>query len=106
MSSLFLNLLIDNGVKGIVIEALGRGNVPPQMVPGIARAIENNIPVLLTSRCPIGRVLDNYGYEGGGYHLHQLGVIFTKSLNGQKARIQLILSLGLTSDIGEINSLF
>lgn len=106
MSSDLLNLMIDAGVKGFVIEALGRGNVPPQMVPGITRAIENHIPVLLTSRCPIGRVLDNYGYEGGGHHLQSLGVIFTKNLNGQKARIQLMLVLGLTHNLEEIKHLF
>jgi L-asparaginase len=106
MGSELLNLLIDSHIKGIVIEALGRGNVPPQMIDGIKRAIENNIPILLTSRCPIGRVLDNYGYEGGGHHLHQLGVIFTKNLNGQKARIQLMLALGLTNQINEIAKLF
>lgn len=106
MSSDLLNLLIDHQVKGIVIEALGRGNVPPQMVPGIQKAIDKNIPVLLTSRCPIGRVLDNYGYEGGGYHLQQLGVIFTKNLNGQKARIQLMLALGITKDIDTLKSYF
>lgn len=106
MGSELLNLLIDNGAKGFVIEALGRGNVPPQMVSGITRAIELNIPVLLTSRCPIGRVLDNYGYEGGGHHLQSLGVIFTQSLNGQKARIQLMLALGLTQKVDVIKTLF
>lgn len=106
MGSELLNLLIDHGAKGFVIEALGRGNVPPQMVPGITRAIELNIPVLLTSRCPIGRVLDNYGYEGGGHHLQSLGVIFTQSLNGQKARIQLMLALGLTQKVDVIKTLF
>lgn len=105
-SSDMLNLLIDNHIKGIVIEALGRGNVTPEMVPGIKRAIASDIPIVLTSRAPIGRVLDNYGYEGGGYHLKQLGVIFTKGLNGQKARIQLMLALGITSNIEELKSLF
>jgi L-asparaginase len=105
-SSVILNSLIDHGTKGIVLEALGRGNVPPQMVPGIQRAIEKNIPVLITSRCPKGRVLDSYGYEGGGHHLKQLGVIFTENLNSQKARIQLILALGITSDIDIIKSYF
>ncbi len=105
-SSQILNLLIDNHIKGIVIEALGRGNVPPQMIPGIKRAIEKNIPILLTSRCPIGRVLDNYGYEGGGHHLRELGVIFTQNLNGQKARIQLMLALGITQDIDQLRNFF
>ena len=105
-SSLLLNLLIDHGVKGIIIESLGRGNVPPQMVPGIVRALENHIPVVLTSRCPKGRVLDSYGYEGGGHHLKQLGVIFTQNLSSHKARIRLMLALGLTQDLIEIKNLF
>ncbi len=105
-SSQMLNLLIDHHIKGIVIEALGRGNVTPQMIPGIKRAIENGIPVVLTSRSPIGRVLDNYGYEGGGHQLKQLGVIFTNGLNGQKARIQLILGLGLYTDLNMLRTLF
>lgn len=105
-SSLILNFLIDQNIKGIVIEALGRGNVPPQMIPGIKRAIENNIPVVLTSRCPKGRVLDNYGYDGGGYHLRTLGVIFTKNLNSQKARIRLMLVLGLVQITEEIQNYF
>jgi L-asparaginase len=105
-SSVFLNLMIEHGVKGIVIEALGRGNVPPQMVEGISKAIQKNIPVVLTSRCPKGRVLDSYGYEGGGHHLKQLGVIFTENMSSQKARIRLMLALGLTSSISEIKKMF
>ena len=106
LSSDILNLLINNNVKGIVLEALGRGNVPPSLVPGIKKAIDLGIPVLITSRCPKGRVLDSYGYEGGGHHLKQLGVIFTENLNSQKARIQLILALGLTQQIDEIKKYF
>ena len=35
----------------------------------IKRAIENNIPVVVVSRCFEGRVFESYGYEGGGKHL-------------------------------------
>ncbi len=105
-SSEILNLLIDHGIKGIVLEALGRGNVPPQMVPGIKRAIDANIPVVITSRCPKGRVLDSYGYEGGGHHLRQLGVIFTENLSSQKARIRLILALGVSNEYNRIKEFF
>jgi len=76
------------------------------MVAGIMRAIENQIPVLITSRCPKGRVLDSYGYEGGGHHLKQLGVIFTENLNAQKARIQLILALGVSSSVEDVKKYF
>ncbi|MFA5526721.1 MAG: asparaginase domain-containing protein, partial [Acholeplasmataceae bacterium] len=105
-SSVFLNLLIEQGTKGIVIEALGRGNVPPLMVEGITKAIALDIPVLLTSRCPMGRVLDSYGYEGGGHHLKKLGVIFTENLSSQKARIRLMLALGASSSLSEIKKYF
>jgi L-asparaginase len=105
-SSLILNLLIDHGVKGIVLESLGRGNVPPQMVEGIEYAISKNIPVVLTSRCPKGRVLDSYGYEGGGHHLRNLGVVFTQNLLSHKARIRLMLILGVTDEIDKIKTFF
>lgn len=101
-----VDFYIDSGYKGIVIEALGRGNIPPQLVPGIKRAIDNNIPVVMVSRCYTGRVLYTYGYEGGGKHLKDLGVIFGGNLPGQKARIKLMLSLGYTKDIERIREIF
>mgnify|MGYP001221693721 CR=1 FL=1 len=101
-----INYSIDCGYKGIVIEGLGRGNVPPSMVDGIVNSISKGIPVVLVSRCPTGRVLDTYGYEGGGKHLRQLGVIFGGNLPGQKARIKLMLSLGMTDDMGTIRNIF
>lgn len=101
-----INYCIDCGYKGIVIEGLGRGNVPPSMVDGILNSISKNIPVVLVSRCPTGRVLDTYGYEGGGKHLRQLGVIFGGNLPGQKARIKLMLSLGMTDDMETIRNIF
>jgi L-asparaginase len=63
------------------------------MLPGIKRALAAAIPVVITSRCPSGRVFDTYGYEGGGKHLTSLGCIIAPNLNGQKARLLLMLSL-------------
>lgn len=80
-------------VQGIILEAFGRGNVPPMMVSSIKRALDHGIKVVITSRCPKGRVRDTYGYEGGGYHLKQLGVLFAGDLSSQKARIKLLLAL-------------
>ena len=104
--STLIDACIDAGAKGLVIEALGRGNVPPDSVKGIARAISNGLPVVLVSRCLRGRVFESYGYEGGGKHLLNLGVIFADFLNGQKARIKLALALAVTKDPAEIRSLF
>lgn len=106
MDSRFIDFCIDNNDKGIVIEALGRGNVPKDMVPGIKRAINKNIPIVLVSRCFEGRISDSYGYEGGGKELRELGVIFSDTLPGQKARIKLMVALSIFTSIDGIRSLF
>ena len=93
MNSDIIDFAIEKGYKGIVIEALGRGNVPPIMVDGIKRALNKKIPVVIVSRCFEGRVYESYGYEGGGKMLKDLGVFFEESIPGQKARIKLIVAL-------------
>lgn len=106
MDSTLINYAISLGIKGIVIEGMGRGNVPPRMVLGIKNAIDKNIPVVLVSRCFEGRVLDTYGYHGGGKELKEMGVIFSDSLPGQKARIKLMLALTKNLDIQGIRDIF
>ncbi len=91
-----LDFLVDSKrIQGVILEAFGRGNVPPMMVPSIKRALDQGIKVVITSRCPKGRVRDTYGYDGGGYHLKQLGVLFAGDLSSQKARIKLMLALSV-----------
>ncbi|SEG03979.1 L-asparaginase [Caloramator fervidus] len=106
MDSSYIDFCIEKGVDGLVIEGMGRGNVTPFMVEGIKRAIEKNIPVVVVSRCFQGRVLDSYGYPGGGKNLRDLGVIFGDNLPGQKARIKLIVALSKTRDLNEIRKIF
>ncbi|MCY6372348.1 asparaginase [Clostridium ganghwense] len=106
MDSSFIDFCIDKGAKGIVVEGLGRGNIPPQMVDGVKRAIEKGIAVVIISRCFQGRVLDSYGYVGGGKQLRNMGVIFGDTLPGQKARIKLMLSLGKWKDLNQIKKVF
>ncbi|SHK13986.1 L-asparaginase [Paramaledivibacter caminithermalis DSM 15212] len=106
IDSSLLDFCVNSGAKGIVIEAMGRGNIPPMMVDGVKNAISKGIKVVLVSRCPMGRVLDSYGYEGGGKKLRELGVIFGGSLNGQKARIKLMLALSITNDNEKVKEIF
>lgn len=95
-----LNFFNEAHYNGVIIEALGQGNLPPSALPGLRQLLTNDIPVVLVSRCFNGIVSSNYQYEGGGYELHQQGVIFSNGLNGQKARLKLIVALsnGLTGD--------
>ena len=106
MDSSYIDYLIEKGCGGIVIEALGRGNVPPKMVDGIKKATELNIPVVVVSRCFEGRVFESYGYEGGGKQLKDLGVIYGDTLPGQKARIKLILAINSGMNIHEVARAF
>lgn len=106
MDSSFIEFVIDKGYGGIVIEALGRGNVPPKMVDGIKSALNKGIPVVVVSRCFEGRVHESYGYEGGGKMLKDLGVIFGDTLPGQKARIKLVLAINSTINKEEIKKQF
>lgn len=105
-NSEFIDFAIDKGYSGIVVEALGRGNVPPTMVDGIKRALNNNIPVVIVSRCFEGRVFESYGYEGGGKELKELGCIFGDVLAGQKAKIKLLVAINYTNDIDTIRKMF
>ena len=106
MDSSYLKFLVDKGTKGIVIEAFGRGNVPPQMVEGIRYALSRKIHVVIVSRCYEGRVFGSYGYEGGGKHLRNMGVIFGDALPGQKARIKLMVALSIYDDPEDVRNWF
>ena len=104
--STLIDAAVAAGARGLVIEALGRGNVPLAALPAIGRAVAGGLPVVLVSRCLRGRVFDSYGYEGGGKQLRGLGLIFGNFLSGQKARIKLMVGLGATSDQGELRRMF
>jgi L-asparaginase len=93
-----LHSLTEKKAKGIVVEGMGRGNVPPLVFNGIKEALAAGIPVVLASRCLSGRTLDHYAYAGGAKKLHDAGVILGGEISGPKARIKLMLALGLTRD--------
>lgn len=101
-----INVLIDRKVAGIVVEGMGRGNVPPVVQEAMIRAVKAGIPVVLATRCPAGRPYYAYGYAGGGRISRENGIIFAGELNGQKARLRLMLALGLTSDPDELQGWF
>lgn len=88
----YLDFAVSRGVDGIVVESFGRGNVPPHVIPGIARALEKGVIVVNATRTG-GRVLDEYGYEGGMLQQHRMGVIMAGELSAAKARLKLLLIL-------------
>jgi len=102
----FIDFAIDDGARGLVIEGLGRGNVPVAALPAIERAIGAGIPVVIASRCPRGRVLDTYAYEGAGRQLRKMGAILGGMLTSASARIKLMLELGAGWSVDKIRRSF
>lgn len=98
MDGRFIHSSIASGVKGIVLEAMGSGNVSPGILPALETAIAKGIKVLVVSRSNNGLVEPLYGYVGGGRHLMDMGVLFGENLPGHKARIKLMVALGYTTD--------
>ena len=88
-----LEALAHAKVDGLVIEALGAGNLPPQALTALKKLLIQKIPVILVSRCFNGIAEPVYNYEGGGKELADMGVIFCNSINSQKARLKLLIAL-------------
>lgn len=91
------------GADGIVIAALGTGNLPAELLPLIAATQQ---PVIIATRTHAGPVLPVYGYAGGGATLVRAGAIPASFLNAHKARILLLTLLGSGLGKGEIREIF
>jgi L-asparaginase len=94
------------GARGLVIQALGWGNMNVPMFEAVKEVMAKGIPVVITTRVWNGRVLPNYGFQGGGKTLQDAGAIFGDNLSPQKARILLMLALQTTTSAKEIQQLF
>jgi len=90
----------------LVIQALGWGNVSVPTFQAVKEVIAKGIPVVISTRVWNGRVLPNYGYEGGGKTLQQAGAVFADNLSPQKARILLMLALQTTTDQKQLQQFF
>jgi L-asparaginase len=102
----FLRHAVAQGARGIVIAAMGRGNVPPAMLPGVREAVEAGVAVVVASRCGRGRTAPSYGYDGGGVTLRDAGAIFSGELSGPKARVKLMVLLGAGASMASIRESF
>ena len=85
---------------GLVIEAFGRGNAPPGMLPALRRCLEEGKPVVLSTRCPFGEVGGEYAFEGGGGQLLRMGVVPAGPRAASLARLELVLCLAAGEPYG------
>ncbi len=102
----YIKCSLENGAKAIVIEAFGRGNVPRSIIPDVKEALAHNVLVVITSRTYTGRVLSEYGYEGGGKYLSDIGCILAGDLKGVKVRLKLMALFGKYEDPDVVKRFF
>lgn len=81
--------------SGLVIAALGAGNLPAELLPLIEEAQPSGKPIVIATRTAAGAVIPAYGYAGGGATLEAAGAIAASFLNAQKARRLLLVLLSL-----------
>jgi len=86
------------GARGIVIESFGGGRVPPWWLEAVQEAQRLGATVVIATRCPGGPLYDRYGFRGAYHDLARAGCLFAHNLNGQKARIRLMVALGSDND--------
>ena len=88
-----IDYAISSGVDGIVIEAVGAGNVNELVFKAIEKALKKKIPVVITTSVYYGSVEPVYGDEGGGAMLKKSGAILAGDLATEKARLLLMLAI-------------
>lgn len=95
-SGRILDLLTQQGARGVVLQALGRGNVGRPLVEATARATASGCAVLVVSRSDEGGVAPEYE---AGRRLADAGAHFCGRLDAAKARLALacLLANGLDS---------
>jgi L-asparaginase len=96
----------ESGAKAVVVAAMGRGNVPPEMFDGVLRWVESGRPIVVSSRAQRGRVGASYAYPGGGRRLLDAGAVFAYGRRPGQARIDTMLALGAGFDGAQLAELF
>lgn len=87
------------GAAGIVSAGTGAGKPSPEEQAALQRAQARGVTIVQSSRVGSGRVLD-------GERLQKLGFVAADDHSPWKARILLMLALGVTSDRDAIQSIF
>ncbi len=90
---------IEVGVRGMLIEAFGAGNIPRienSLIPVLERAKELDIPVVIASQCPRGSV-DLARYVGG-LAAATAGAISARDMTTEAALTKLMITLGRTTN--------
>ncbi len=102
----YLNVLIDNGVKGIILDGFGPGNLPindKDFMDAIKKAIKKNIPIIIGSQCSAG-VARIFIYETGRIAA-EIGGISAEDMTLEATVTKLMWILAQTKDMKKVKKL-
>jgi len=102
----FIRYAVDHGAQGIVVEAVGAGNVNPQVFAAIKYAMSKKVVVAIATRVFNGAVYPIYGDVGGGKALEDAGAILVGDMISPKARLLLMLALSNNASVEDIKNYF
>lgn len=91
---------LTDGVDAFVLAGTGLGNACTDLGRALENAIDDGVPVVLTSRCHAGAAAGLYGGPGGAETLLAAGAIAGGDLPSWKARIKTALVLSATDKDG------
>lgn len=100
-----IDVLINMGYKGIIIEGYGAGGVPTadcenNFIPALQKAIENNVAVVCATQCLYDGVhLDKYP---AGILSEKYGAISSKNMTLEKTLAKLMLGIGNNMNLKEL----
>ena len=103
MSGDIIDFLVDKGYHGIVLEGTGLGHAPVYIFESLKRAIEEEIPVVMTSQCLWGRI--NMNVYSTGRDLLAMGVIPGEDMLPEVALVKLMWVLAKTRNMDEVRKL-
>lgn len=98
-----IDYYIDRGFKGMVIEGTGLGHCPEELLPTLARARDEEIPVVMSSQCLYGRI--NMNVYSTGRKLLEAGVIPAQDMLPETAYVKLVWVLGQTQNLDEVTGM-
>ncbi|MHA2789344.1 asparaginase [Corynebacterium sp. S7] len=97
-----VDAIVDTRPDGIVVAALGAGNLSAEMGRALHRPLRAGIPVVISTQVPYGSVAFDYGGAGGGNTLGALGALSAGYLSPGQARIALTVALASGADPAQL----
>jgi L-asparaginase len=98
-----IDLAINRGAKGIVIEGFGPGNVPfleNSIIPNIESAVDKGVPVIIANQMENG--ITNLNAYEAGYHALKAGAISSQDMTTEATLTKLMWTLAQTNELDRI----